>query len=142
MRASAPASDIERLFAQYAARSLPIGEAEIGRTEHGVLNYYWPSPCEELGGLRAYIREGEIMLSTNIAHEHVDRDVPKRIVEAAVARILAILESDIVFVRAYDTAGKQTRYGSSPRHLWVDQQLREHRTTERAWDWMGEVRVH
>ena len=65
---------IERRFipATAAAAVLPVGNAEIDRTERGILYYYWPSPCEALVGLYVYLNQHEIMLSTKIFHTHVD----------------------------------------------------------------------
>jgi hypothetical protein len=145
---AAPASQVEELFTVCAAASLPVEEAEISRTSQGLFCYFWHSPCEALHGLHVYIRDFEIVLSTNISHEHVEiwefeapdvrnEDALKSMVEMAVSKISAVLSGDLVFTRTYDAEGRQTSCGSGPREVVIEDLAED----ERAWDWESEISV-
>lgn len=161
MRTPEPICLTEQLFIAAAARVLPVDESEIGRSDRGILYYFWKSPCHALGGLWVFVKEREIMLSTKVTHTHVDStdflseglpevELPARIVAKGISKTRSILGGDVIFIESKweDGSGNEGRSsGMTPRHVWE----REHRrpaiygaweeTIQGAWNWVGEVPI-
>jgi hypothetical protein len=158
MKLPEPSCDLEQTFAMRAA-ALPLAEAEVSRTEHGLLRLFWKSPCDEIGGLSLYVNGHEIMLSTKAFHTHHDEvdysrenlpssEVHVRIVDSAIAEALAIMKGEKVFSTTYDTKGNATSQGMGP--LIQSDEAKEHErqfqaqfpdmfARQRTWTWFGEL---
>lgn len=136
-----------------------MAEAEVSRTEDGLLRLFWKSPCDEIGGLSLYVNDYEIMLSTKAFHTHYDEvdysreslsssALHARIVDSAIAEALAIMKGEKVFSTTYDTKGNATSQGMGP--LIQSDEAKEHErqfqtqfpemfARQRKWTWFGEI---
>jgi hypothetical protein len=155
MKIVSPQNFMEEHFVRAAEGSLPVADADIARTDRGILYYCWQSPCAEIGRLWVYVTEHELMLSTAISHTHVDgfdfRDqnltndgISRRIAEAGVAKVAAIMRGDVAFTETFDGDGKKHSSGSCPTErlregLNYSRQIFGEEMTERAFTWLGEI---
>ena len=151
-------NEIEKLFVEKLSSRSVVGY-ELRRGKADELIFYLPSPCTEVGYVKAVIRRNEILLSCKITHTHFDSGYYRDLgfetpelerVEEAVTDLVGFLQGENCASIEVGYDGRIVSYGwgkitavgdANEEYKQLIQQLHGGPSTYRAWSWSGEIDI-